>query len=375
VEQAVGQEETLPDEPTSQTPKGSIELSPELRSAVLERIAKMPAKERSKVRQSCEAAALSSGARQVELVSSWKSREKRAREKLEPATEPTPHDAKVFKGGPPRKLIKRDHDLWNALRAELGEKPVPEWPRGVEYEFSTGRIVRVQGGPTEDERALTALVAGVLPDQDLAEALVAQVMDRAGLTRKEAEFFGHLYADREARAFEGITLFEVWSRSVPLEVPDVDARAYGLKIFDAKEMPLPLTDKDHALWYPRMSLSLNHLRRRVMIATSLAAVWFDGRPKLEEGYEASIDTLHAVIATAEEDADKVAEQFARDDLEFLPRALESIQLMGNDGWNAGNARRDELSEGREAIRQAVLGVLQKQGLLQEKTSGKPTRRG
>ncbi|HVS18474.1 MAG TPA: hypothetical protein VMT18_07735, partial [Planctomycetota bacterium] len=72
------------------------------------------------------------------------------------------------------------------------------------------------------EQPFRELLSGVLPRQSIAEEVLIQAFDSRGRFREEASFFAHLYCDREANAYEGITLFDMWSLHDDFEVPDPD---------------------------------------------------------------------------------------------------------------------------------------------------------
>ena len=217
----------------------------------------------------------------------------------------------------------------------------------------------------DDLAAFRRLFAGVLPDQDLAMAAVARALDAGGGLRAEAEYFAHPYSDRDGNAFEGIRLQDAWSSDFELEVPDVDALAYIRGIGKNTTMKAPLDGNDHNAWYPQIGASLKALRHRVHVVRALAAVWFEGSPDLPYGYDASIDIMNATLADLEEDPAALSERLEEDGLLFLQKQLRHISGMGVDGWDAGNARRDDLVSGARVIRQSVLAVLREEGLVKE----------
>ena len=368
--------------PAHATALPSQESEPDI-EALLERFSDLNSSHRERLLEDCTAAARASGAPQVELIERWAA--ELEVDDLPERTEFEAHDALKYKGGPKRKTIGRRKDLWNELNGRLRRSPAD--PRVIQvrpvlYEYSTGSLVQREskkqakarrkletGNPSPmlefgDAQPLRELLEGVLPDQTLAEAALLQALDSSDAYRKEASYFAHLYCDREANAYEGMSLFDLWGLPDELEVPDPDARAYAQLIWDDDTVPVPLKDYDHDFWYPRMERSYKDLRTHMFTTRALAAVWFEGRPELSSGYEVSIDIMNAAIALADFEPAGLAELLQTAGPQFLHEAKRQIDDQGNDVWNAGNARRDEFAAGKVMIREAVLEVLASEGLLE-----------
>lgn len=352
--------------------------------ALLEQFAGMNSSHRERVLTACTDAALASGAPQVELIRQWSAELPSDLDKLPERTEFEAHDARKYKGGPPRKTIGAKQDLWQDLNARLRRSPAEPRPlhlRPALYEFSTGVVVQRDStrarkawkkrhkkepprfpelGP---EQPLRELLEGVLPQQSSAEEALLRVLDGRAILRAEADFFAHVYCDREANAYEDMTLFDLWAMPAEFEVPDPDARAYAQLIWDDDQVPVPLTQLDHDEWYPRMERSYEDLRKHMFTTRALVAVWFEGRPELTAGYANSIDIMNAAIALTEFDPERMAELLESSGTSFLTDALEQIEAQGNEVWNSGNARRDEYAAGKLLIREAVLEVLAAEGML------------
>lgn len=335
--------------------------------ACVEAFADLDRRKREAVLARCVEAAEAAEAPQVALVAEWAARFEGKRSKLPEPTEFEALSAKEYKGGSKRRLVERgDKDYDDSRRPPVEAIPRAHWTRVVTYEFPTARLVQREIDKKDVTWELRNLLEGFLPDQDLAQALVLAALDEGAPFQKEAEYFEHLYCDREQRAYEGITLFDAWSSpGFEMEMPDVEVRAYAITIWDDESLPVPLTDREHDEWYPRIEDSYLAFKAHRLTCEALAATWFDGHPVLEGGYDNSINVLHALIALEDQDAGALAERMRRDGARTLHVALEEIEGAGNEAWNAGNARRDALAAGREAIRAAVRGVLREEGLLGE----------
>ncbi len=350
--------------PPSAPGRSGIALEAEAEARLLRQLERMGRSRRKKLAARCLEAARSSGARQVELVEQWLARAPSDRDELPEPTSFPAFDANEYGGGTPRRLRRSGDRRWERVARDISAEPARAWPRRADYELATGEIVATPADERIETslRDITLLLRGVLPDQDLAEAAILRALDAGAGLRPEAVYFAHLYADREGRAYEGITLFDAWSSDISLEIPDVDALAYAREVWSDTTVDAPLSGAEQKTWYPRIAASLKELRNRINVGRAIAAIWFEARPELPLGYDASIDILHASLARFGEDTAALAERLEADGIGFLQKALREISAMGNDGWDAGNSRREELADGAHRLRQATLSVLSEEGL-------------
>jgi hypothetical protein len=277
-------------------------------------------------------------------------------------TEFEAHDPEVWGGGKRRRKAREGSSRWKKIARQL-ETDDP--PRGLEamvtYEWGTGRIVRREPEKKERGYELRNLLRGYPLGQDHAEALLQQRLDGDGPLREQAEFFSHPYADLSAYWYEGIALYDVWSRQIPNEVPDVDVLAYAVKIRGETLTP-PLKGPDHQTWYPRIHDDAVALMKRRRVAEALSAVWLEAEPALPLGYSVASNYLHALLATTSEELAPVRERFDAGPQDFLERVL--AEMNATDGaYDRGNARQEALRRGAEAIRAKTLEVLAAEGLL------------
>ena len=171
-----------------------------------------------------------------------------------------------------------------------------------------------------------------------------------------------MFAVGGAVTIGGAVLLGIGAKKFKEDKAQRDAKAYAEIVHGETSLPPVLKGPDRATWYPRMADSLFDLRRHVRIARAIAACWFDGRPNLPDGYVQSIDTLHATICIEGRDLERVAARFERLGPAFVESSVGDVDGAGNDGWNAGNARRDSLIAGREIIREATLDFLRGEDL-------------
>ncbi|MCZ6598172.1 MAG: hypothetical protein O7B99_11085 [Planctomycetota bacterium] len=306
------------------------------------------------------------GAPQVALVAEWVEEAGLDPTKLPEAERGGPHDGKKYGGGS-RRRVKPSSRKWKELAAKIADEAPPRALAPlVTYDFGAGVLVRKAKEKGDETIPLRNALAGFPPDQDLAEALFLQRLDALGRHRQEAIFFAHTYVDLKNQAFRGISLYDVWSHQIPIDVPDVDVRAYADIVHGRGDLPPILRGPDQKLWYPRMSDSLFALRRHVLIARAIAACWFQGRPKLPGGYERSVDTLHATFALEAKNAERVAARFERLGPGFVEQSLDDVNQSGGSAWNSGNARRTRMLDGQDLIRQVTLDFLREKQLIPTK---------
>lgn len=323
----------------------------------LKAIRKLRPAARSELEAGLRRAVAETSAKQVRLIASVLGDAGVDAASLPERKPPGPH-------GRGRGRVRPSSKAWKDLAETIAPKHPPRRLQpDVAYAFESGALERLPREKGEEARLFENALAGFAPDQDLGEAVVLARLDRLGRHRAEARFFAGDYASLKGKFYEGISLFEVWSHEIPVDVPDVDAKAYAEIVHGETGLPPVLKVADRETWYPRMADSLFDLRRHVRIARALAACWFDGRPNLPDGYVQSVDTLHATICIEGRDLERVAARFERLGPNFVESSVGDVNAAGNDGWNAGNARRDSLLAGRDTIRAATLDFLRAEGLL------------
>jgi hypothetical protein len=275
-------------------------------------------------------------------------------------------DPAVYPPGPKRKAVKEGTGTWKRVAKDLvSSAPERGLPEHYRYDFATGEIVTLEVGKTKKERSLLALdsaLRGYPLDQDLAEAILLSRLDERRPFAKEADYFAHDYADLKAKAYSGISLYDVWSHQIPLDVPNVDLRAYTELVSDTK-LPVKVSEKIKGDWYPRMSKSLYDYRSHRQAAQGTAALYFESTPDVPGGWVASANVMHAFCASLgvgkAQGPGALINAFHEKGPDIASFALEGIKAKGNDAWDAGNSRRDDLAEGRKNIRAAAIAAIER----------------
>jgi hypothetical protein len=111
-----------------------------------------------------------------------------------------------------------------------------------------------------------------------------------------------------------------------------------------------------------MSDSLYAYRGHRQAAKATAAVILQSAPNAPGGWAASANVMHAFCAKLgvgpEAGYEGVIAAFHDRGAGIATFALGEVQADGNESWNAGNARRDELAAGRLKIRAAAIAAIE-----------------
>jgi len=271
------------------------------------------------------------------------------------------HDPEVWAKGvaPKRTLVRAGAPAHERVRKMFPAIVVlPDLHKAVRYDWGTGKVVRA-ATPLTEEQVFENLLRGYPPGADAAVAHVQELLDHDRTHRAEAEYFEHLYADLDAKAYEGITLYEAWYSSQLMDVPDVDAIPFAVQILETQEYVSPIPAGAH-----RTQL-YEHIRGRALayrkyrtLRESAAAAFVCARPLVDPIYEPLIPRLHFAFATEaklEATATWMRQLEGRD--EFLA-AVDRRMREDTDGSAAGEQRRKHLIEMAGRIRDLALAALE-----------------
>jgi hypothetical protein len=276
------------------------------------------------------------------------------------------HDPQLYPPGPKRRNVREGTGTWKRVAKELIDNSPPRaLPTYYRYDFGAGEIIVLDKDLKKEKRGLLALefaLRGFPIDQDLAEAILLSRLDEKRSFEKEANFFAHDYADLNAKAYDGISLYKVWSHQIPLDVPNVDLRAYA-KLIGQTDLPVKISEKVKGAWYPRMSSSLYDYRSHRHAALAAAAHFLQSAPAVPGGWASSANVMHAYYALlgvgADQGSGAMIAAFHDKGAGIATAALDDVKAIGDNAWNAGNARRDELASGRLMIRAAAIAAMER----------------
>lgn len=287
---------------------------------------------------------------------------------------PEPYDPAVHA---PAGIVKR-HEIALDARERLAlqkridaRAPARRIASAWSYDYATRSLQRT---PDWDRpaRAFANALAGFAPDLDLAEALVERALDD-GSQQKALGAFAHTYTDREGGAFTGITLYDAWSSGAEIEMPDIDVLGIVHDVFgEWQRWIAPIPPSEHAGLYEQIGDVYQAAYRHKSLRCALARTYLEGAAVLRDGYDPSLDNLHALW---EANASTPATLAAK-----LPRPAAWSEFLGSwtaycqkdgDVYQKGVHRRATLTQDELAVRATMLRVLTEFGAYERTEKPRP----
>ncbi len=244
------------------------------------------------------------------------------------------------------------------------------WPSPWSYDYARGLVTRAGPRPTPQQHAAHVFelaLHGQVPDADLAQAIVASLLDSRTQTAAHRAF-SHAYADRQGNAHSRVTLYDAWGSGLEMEMPDVECLGiiHDLRDdWDTWVAPIPVHQHDRL--YEQIGAIYVNLRAEREMGQALAATYVQGDPALASVYLAHRDRLHALWAEVGTSPKALAPQ--------LPTSDNALRVFWNtrgkaldtnrDLWKAGQVRRSALLADQITVRKTLLWVMQQLKILPE----------
>jgi hypothetical protein len=171
--------------------------------------------------------------------------------KLTPARPATAYDPKEYARGlvtrtnadPDSVEVSEAHGLFKTAENPVG----PYYGAHVVWDF--GHDEAADYGALDPTKVLFNGVHGYPPDADVLVAWLTKRFDFDTSTNAVAQYFDHLYADRNGKVFPDVTLYEAWASGQKIEMPDVDAIAYARLVLKDTSYVTPIPpDKANKLY-------------------------------------------------------------------------------------------------------------------------------
>lgn len=267
---------------------------------------------------------------------------------------PTPfYDPHVHAPGQPieRTRLKPDHAFAAAERERLvGGVRARKLRSAWQYDWGV-RTVQRTGDPEDPDLIFHNALAGYAPGADLAEALIAQALDR-GEEQKVLAAFGHAYTDRAGNVFPGITLYDAWGSGQELEMPDVDVLGIIHDMLNEwKKWVAPMPSSQHDKVYEKVGEMYQDARRYRGLRQALAIAYLNGSGELRDSYAGHLIRLHALWESVKSNPVELAPELPDADagskfLETWKRKVDRDPKL----LNGGAARRAALESDAARIR-------------------------
>lgn len=212
----------------------------------------------------------------------------------------------------PRHLVAKGTDSHRAATHKIAGLPfLPDLHCAVVYDWVAGKAVRT-GAVLGDDQRFANYVHGYAPGADQTVAQALEALDTDPLQRQLGAWFEHLYADREGRVFEGVTLFDAWHAGITVEMPDTDVIAYARLILDTQSFVAPIpADRRRERLYARIKEGFASHREYRTLRLAAAAALVAAEPRIEPTYEPLCRRSHWLWQKCDYQPKALAQRFAK----------------------------------------------------------------
>ncbi|MFY9345805.1 MAG: hypothetical protein WAT39_25160, partial [Planctomycetota bacterium] len=196
-------------------------------------------------------------------------------------------------GAAPRGLVTANTPAHR--QATAGMRPfvlLPDLHQAVAYDWQLGGPVQRSAEATDDQRAAN-YARGYAPGSDQALAAVLAALDQAPDQRQLANYFEHLYADRNGAVFAGVSLYDAWRAGRTLEMPDTDTIAFAKLCLGTAAFTAPLPgDRRRERLYRKMATGFAQHHEHRTLVQALAATFVCAEPGLDPAWQSLVDRGH-----------------------------------------------------------------------------------
>jgi hypothetical protein len=258
----------------------------------------------------------------------------------------------------PRHTLDADAPAVKALAAKvLAREPKARFESAWRYDYASRELVRRKDWKDPGRDFRNGLL-GILPDLDLAEALVERGLDD-GKEQKALAAFGHAYTDRDGGAYPGITLYDAWGSGTEIETPDVDTLGIVHTVLgDHKTWKAPVPATQHEKLFDKIGEIFLAAQRHRDLRHALATTYLEGSAILGGGYEGYLDNFHALWEDAKSTPAELAPRLPNSEkrADFLAAWTARCHKDG-DLWISAVRRHKTLDSEGDAVRDLLLRLL------------------
>jgi len=238
---------------------------------------------------------------------------------------------------------------------------LPDLARRIVYDWRRGTLVKSAAPPTWRER-FANLVHGYPPNADVAYALVLAALDRDPAQRQLADYFEHTYADRDGRVYEGVTLYQAWYAGATIEMPDVDAIAFAVRVLgDASySSPIPADARRDRLYARIHDRALEHRKYRTMLQAA-AAAFVCATPDMDPMYARLAPRFHYLFASCGDDLDRARQTLQQlGTRDGLVEWVDQRVVADADAMELRDGRGRDLETMARTVREAAIKALEEE---------------
>lgn len=224
------------------------------------------------------------------------------------------HDPERYAKGvaPTRRLIGPDDPAHVKFATTLPDtRLLPDLRKAVVYDWGEGRIVSLPE-PLGFDDLYENMLRGYPPGADVALARVQATLDDQAKERPIAAYLDHLYADLDARVYQGITLYDAWASGRQVDVPDVDAIPFALLILKDRSFrsPIPADARRAALYEKIKTAAVAHRTYRTW-REAAAAAFIAAQPPMDQTYAPLVPRFHYLFAVLGDDPKALKQVLAK----------------------------------------------------------------
>jgi len=201
--------------------------------------------------------------------------------------------AQLAPAAPPRTVVARDSAAGRAAAAQFHKPPfLDDLACAVVYDWAAGKAARCKDSLGPDEQ-FANLARGYPLGADQAVAQVLELLDDDPEQRQLAEYFEHLYADRDGHVFAGISLFDAYASGKLVEMPDVEAIAYARQFLATQSFVSPIpADRRRERLYQKIHAAMDEHRQVRTLRLVAAATFVRAAPSVDPTWQPLVDRCH-----------------------------------------------------------------------------------
>ncbi len=204
------------------------------------------------------------------------------------------------------KRVKRSSSRWKSIARKVYGKNIPApYEQDWQWSFAQHKLLEPTHR-TPPTAAILGLLKGHLPRKKYWKTLTKGALDWSRLFEKSANYFAHVYRDRDGHIYEGIRLHDVWASGASFGISDCEAIAWCHLIGNTTQFVSPLSTSSQSRVYSRIEDDYKHWREYQTLIDLVATKFLDPESPLPKGYDENVsDTLNMAWVMVDNDLEKM----------------------------------------------------------------------